>query len=284
MPDKPRKPWLAGVLTLVTRGLGHLYAGYPARGLILFGIEQFLVFAFAVAASIYTPDRYLLVLLVIIGLAFNVLCIVDAVDMAKTRKDHYETARYNRWFVYAGYVLVLSAGVSTVLSGAIKSYLIKAYHIPAASMEDTLLIGDHILVDQRTAAREPKRGDLVVFAYPEDPSKEFVKRVVAVEGDTVEIRDKVLLVNGSSVPEPYVVHNEPTIIPATENPRDNLAPVIVPAGSYFTMGDNRDRSYDSRFWGFVPSENVKGTVRSIYWSWDRTARAVRWDRIGMKVL
>jgi signal peptidase I len=151
-------------------------------------------------------------------------------------------------------------------------------------MEPTLLIGDHILVDKSKSAKNPKQGEIIVFEYPEDSTKDFVKRVVAIEGDTIEIKDKNLFVNGRQLQEPYIAHKESNIIPATDNPRDNLAPKVVPPGSYFTMGDNRDRSYDSRFWGFVPKDNVKGTVKNIYWSWDREKSAIRWDRIGNKVL
>lgn len=165
----------------------------------------------------------------------------------------------------------------------VRENVIKAYKIPAASMEPTLLIGDHILVDRSKASRAPNRGDLIVFKYPEDPSKEFVKRVVAVAGDTVELKDKVLLVNGKAIPEPYVVHKEKETIPATKNPRDNSPLQKIAADSYFVMGDNRDRSYDSRFWGTVSRDKINGTVKSIYWSWDGTNMSVRWDRIGKTV-
>lgn len=283
MTNKPRKPWIAGVLTFVTRGLGHLYAGNPKRGLILFGIEQCLVIALGISTIVYTPDIYSLLFFVAIGIGFAIFCIWDAVTISKTKKDLYELAKYNRWYAYLSYFIVMSLCVSTLISESVKANLVKAYKLPSGAMEDTLLIGDHILVDQRNSAREPHRGDLVVFEYPEDPTKDFIKRVVAIGGDTVEVRNKSLLVNSAAVTEPYVVHKEANLIPATENPRDNLAPKIVPAGSYFMMGDNRDRSYDSRFWGFVSKDKVKGTVKSIYWSWDREKGAIRWTRIGKKV-
>lgn len=125
---------------------------------------------------------------------------------------------------------------------------------------------------------------LSFFEYPEDPSKDFVKRVVAVGGDIVAIRNKELFVNNKPAKESYVVHKELGVIPASQNPRDNFGPSTVPEGYYFTMGDNRDRSYDSRFWGFVEKSKIKGTVRNIYWSWDRNKNEVRWNRIGTKVL
>lgn len=283
MANKPRKPWVAGVLTFVTRGLGHLYAGNPKRGLILFGIEQCLVIALGISTLVYTPDVYSLLLFVAIGIAFAIFCILDAVKIAKTKREQYELSKYNRWYAYVGYFIVMSLCISSLISEGVKANLVKAYKLPSGAMEDTLLIGDHILVDKRSPARQPQRSDIVIFEYPEDPTKDFIKRVVAIGGDTVEVKNKNVLVNGTAVTEPYVVHKEANIIPATENPRDNLAPKIVPAGSYFMMGDNRDRSYDSRFWGFVTKDKVKGTVKSIYWSWDREKGAVRWSRIGKKI-
>lgn len=98
------------------------------------------------------------------------------------------------------------------------------------------------------------------------------------------IKDKELFVNNKPVKESYIVHKEPDVVPASQNPRDNFGPATVPEGSYFMMGDNRDRSYDSRFWGFVEKSKIKGTVKNIYWSWDRKKIEVRWNRIGTKVL
>jgi len=281
--NKPRKPWIAGLLTLVTRGLGHLYAGSPKRGLILFTIEQCLVIALGISTIIYTPDIYSLLVFVVIGIGFAIFCILDAVKIAKTKREQYELSKYNRWYAYVGYFVVMSLCVSSLISEGVKANLVKAYKLPSGAMEDTLLIGDHVLVDQRKSAREPHRGDIVIFEYPEDPTKDFIKRVVAIGGDTIEIRNKNLFINGAPVTEPYVVHKEANTIPATENPRDNYGPKVVPAGSYFTMGDNRNRSYDSRFWGFVSKDKVKGAMRSIYWSWDREKGSVRWNRIGKKV-
>jgi len=151
-------------------------------------------------------------------------------------------------------------------------------------MEPTLLNGDHIFVDRRQTAKSPHRGDLIVFNFSGAPKIEMIKRVVAVEGDTVEIRNKVLIVNGKTITEPYAAYNQPYTIPANQSPRDNFGPHIIPASSYFVMGDNRDRSYDSRFWGVVPRDNIKGTVKSIYWSWDPQGLSTRWERVGMNVL
>jgi len=160
-------------------------------------------------------------------------------------------------------------------------------------MEPTLEIGDHILVNKFiygikipfTSIRlfpleKPKRGDVVVFIYPLDPGKDFIKRVVAVEGDTVQIINKKLIINGAEVPDPHAVYKDDTIFPAEVQKRDNFGPVTVPKGCLFVLGDNRDRSLDSRFWGFVPIEDLRGKAFIIYWSWNSQETSVRWKRIG----
>lgn len=124
---------------------------------------------------------------------------------------------------------------------------------------------------------------MVIFEYPKDPSKDFVKRVVAVSGDTVEIKDKQLIVNGNIIKEEYVVYTDVTTYPTITYPRDQFGPVTVPANSYFVMGDNRDHSLDSRFFGFVSKNMIRGTLKSIYWSYDRKISSIRWNRIGKKI-
>ena len=161
-------------------------------------------------------------------------------------------------------------------------------------MIETLQIGDHILVNKflygvkipfmdRTLfpIRKPHRLDIIVFKYPEDESKDFIKRVIGEPGDVIEVHDKVVYVNRRALIESYVIHRDPMTIPAgPQSPRDNLGPLTVPEDSYFVMGDNRDQSLDSRFWGFVPRPKIKGKAFMIYWSWDGPNTWVRWNRIG----
>ena len=183
--------------------------------------------------------------------------------------------------------------LAIVLALFIRTFVVQAFKIPSGSMKQTLMIGDHILVNKfiygvrlpvlrkmLIPVREPKRGDIIVFRFPEDPKKDFIKRVVGVAGDVIEIRNKRLFVNGEHVNHPYQVHTEPHIIPAGVQPRDNYGPVTVPPKSVFVMGDNRDHSYDSRFWGYVDLDEVKGEAFIIYWSWDKEDFGVRWKRIG----
>jgi signal peptidase I len=183
--------------------------------------------------------------------------------------------------------------VAVILALIIRTFIVQAFKIPSGSMEDTLAIGDHLLVNKFIYGmkipftdtrfwklRDPRRGDVMVFEYPEDPSKDFIKRVIGTPGDTVEVKDKKVYVNGQLYENPHEVHKEKDLFPKEQNPRDNMGPVKVPADSYFMMGDNRDRSYDSRFWGFVKSDKIKGLAFIKYWSWDNEHFRVRWRNIG----
>ena len=183
--------------------------------------------------------------------------------------------------------------IAVLMALVIRTFIVQAFKIPSGSMEDTLLIGDHLLVSKFIYGtkipfvdgkflkiRDPKRGDVIVFEYPEDPSKDFIKRVVGTPGDTVEVKEKKLFVNGQPYNNPHEVHKEKEIIPKEQNPRDNFGPFKVPENSYFVMGDNRDRSYDSRFWGVVPSDKIKGLAFIKYWSWDSEKFGVRFKNIG----
>ena len=184
--------------------------------------------------------------------------------------------------------------IAIILALIIRAFVVQAFKIPSGSMEDTLLIGDHLLVnkfiygpmipftDKRLfKIRDPQQGDVIVFEYPEDPSKDFIKRVVGTPGDTVQGVDKKIYVNGKLYQNPHEVHKEQDIIPKEQNPRDTFGPVKVPEGSYFVMGDNRDRSYDSRFWGTVKKEKIKGLAFIKYWSWENWR--VRWGSIGQLI-
>ena len=183
--------------------------------------------------------------------------------------------------------------VAIVLALFIRTFVIQAFKIPSGSMKNTLLIGDHILVNkfiygvkvpflQTTIVpiTNPKHEDIVVFKFPEDPSKDFIKRVIGVAGDVVEVRDKQVYVNSKLLNPDFGIHTDSYIFPASVQPRDNFGPVVVPSHSLFVIGDNRDQSYDSRFWGFVDLKAVKGKALIIYWSWDKDNFGVRWNRIG----
>jgi signal peptidase I len=184
--------------------------------------------------------------------------------------------------------------IAVVLALFIRTFVVQAFKIPTGSMEQNLLIGDHLLVNKfvfgpTVSAAERavlpmkaiKRQDVIVFKYPEEPERDFIKRVIGLPGETVELRNKRVFINGKQLDEPYVYFLEdPPPIPQDmgsnelqggSDPRIQYGPVTVPPGHYFVMGDNRDNSQDSRYWGFLPRENVKGRGLVIYWSYDPDA-------------
>lgn len=183
--------------------------------------------------------------------------------------------------------------IAVILALFIRTFVVQAFKIPSGSMKQTLLIGDHILVNKFIYGvkipfsditvipiKNPKRGDIIVFKFPEDLDKDFIKRVVGVSGDVVEIRNKQVYINNMLLNHDHGIHTDPHIIPGAFQSRDNFGPVTVPPASLFVLGDNRDHSYDSRFWGFVDLKAVKGKAFIIYWSWDNGSFRVRWNRLG----
>ncbi|MDH3390718.1 MAG: signal peptidase I [Desulfobulbaceae bacterium] len=183
--------------------------------------------------------------------------------------------------------------IALLLALFIRTFVVQAFKIPSGSMLNTLLIGDHILVNKFIygikdpfsgntwiPVKKPGRGDVIVFKYPLNPSQDYIKRVIGTEGDQIEIKNKKVYVNGEPQDDSYAIFLDSKIIPAGEQGRDNMELKTVPANSLFVMGDNRDNSYDSRFWNFVDLKAVKGKAFIFYWSWDKKNFSVRWNRIG----
>ena len=182
--------------------------------------------------------------------------------------------------------------IALLLALFIRTFVVQAFKIPSGSMKDTLLIGDHILVNKFLFGvknpfngntwipfKKPRRKDIIVFKYPQNPAQDYIKRVIGIEGDKIEIKNKKVYVNGVPQDEDYIILGD-EIQPANMQPRDNMSPITVPANSLFVMGDNRDNSYDSRFWKFVDLKAVKGKAFILYWSWNKEDFSVRWKRIG----
>ena len=185
--------------------------------------------------------------------------------------------------------------IAVVLALFIRSFVVQAFKIPSGSMEPTLLIGDHILVNKFIYGitipftdmkifqfTSPERSDVIVFIYPEDPSKDFIKRVVAVAGDKIQIKNKKIFINDKPFSDTHGYYSDSRVIRewSMGANRDNFGPVVVPPHSLFVMGDNRDKSYDSRFWGFVDINKVRGKAFLIYWSWERPFKNFRWRRLA----
>jgi len=179
-----------------------------------------------------------------------------------------------------------------VLTLFLRAFVIQAFRIPSASMQDTLLIGDFLFVNKfeygpripfthirLPGLRAPRRGDVIVFQFPQDPTKDFIKRCVATGGETLEVRNKQVYVDGKPLRESYAIHSDPSVRPAGYDYRDYFGPVTVAKGQMFMMGDNRDNSNDSRYWGQLEMDLVKGRAMFIYWSWDGERNWPRWNRI-----
>jgi signal peptidase I len=178
--------------------------------------------------------------------------------------------------------------IAVIFVNFARIFVFQAFKIPTGSMEDNLKIGDHIVVNKfiygptsptwqgMFPLRDIRRGDIIVFRYPLQPDTDFVKRVIGMPGDILDIHNKVVSINGKALDEPYVIHEDSTIYPpqpALPEPyrsRDQFGPYTVPSGQYFAMGDNRDRSSDSRYWGTVPRSMIKGRAFMVYWSFAST--------------
>ena len=173
--------------------------------------------------------------------------------------------------------------VAVILALFIRTFVVQAFKIPTGSMEPNLLVGDHLLVNKFVFAptlssserlvlpiRDIRRGDVVVFKFPEEPERDFIKRVIGLPGDTVEVRNRQVFINGQRLEEPYAHY----LFSVSDDEaggfdvRARYGPVTVPAAHYFMMGDNRDNSQDSRYWGFLPAHYVKGRALTIYWSFE----------------
>lgn len=183
--------------------------------------------------------------------------------------------------------------MALILALLLRAYVIEAFKIPSGSMIPTLLVGDHLLVnkmvygidlpfvdDKVLVYRDPELGDIIVFKYPKDPGKNFIKRVIGTGGDKVEIKNKVVYINGMKVEIDNIQHSDEDVLPANMSKRDNFGPIAVPEGKVFVLGDNRDDSHDSRYWGFVDLSEIKGKAMFIYWSWNGDRSRPRLKRIG----
>lgn len=270
-PAARRRPWVAGLLGLLFPGFGHLYIGKPWIGLaVVAGVDTLVL----LAAFFGLGTMAGMVALLVIGFGALIATAAHAFVRAK-RMATVELGWYNRWYslvsLYVGISIVLSQVWSTLI---VPNLRYRAFTLPTTSMEPTILRGDRFIVDT-WAYRDtlPQRGEIAIFRYPLAPDRDMLKRCVGVPGDDVEIVNKRLLVNGSAVLEPYAQHTDPQTYPSDVGPpsfssRDNLARLRLPAGGYFFLGDNRDTSLDSRFWGPVAASTITARPLYFYWSSD----------------
>lgn len=294
---KVRKPWIAFTLSSVCPGLGQLYNGNLPWALasLVVGV------IFALASTIFLFDDFAKLLWALgISLVIDTVFGIQAYLEAK-RKPAIELKPFQRWWIYVGFA-VLAYGLPDGY-GKIYPSRFLSFQIPSESMVPNLLVGDRLVADGWAYwNKEPKRGDIVVFDYPKDPSIKYVKRLVGLPGDEIEIRNDELYINGAIVKqrrssEPTLVSNGWSQVEFLEKlgdvehrlyrsqpsaPKD-FGPVKVPENKFFMMGDNRDRSSDSRFWGFVDRSQLIGKMAYIFFSWDTENTRIRFERIGKNV-
>jgi len=276
-PGRGRRA-IAFLLSLIQPGAGEFLVGSFRRGVIwavgVAGLGFALLFALPVGLAA-------LGLALTVGALGHVASAVDTLTLTGAR------ARWSLVLVGWGVLIVGNLAVDP-LTSLYRDHYAQAFTIPAGSMMDTLLVGDYILIDKSVYRREdPRRGDIVVFEYPHDERRDFIKRIVALPGEQIVIRAQQVFIDGRPLSEPYVrLSNRSaatSAVPTYCGYAYGCELTTVPAGSYFVMGDNRDNSQDSRYWGFVKREKIKGRAFAIYWSWDGDRHWLRWARLGRTI-
>ncbi len=200
---------------------------------------------------------------------------IDGLETTPKRSSSYKAKPQKP--LWREYIEVI--GLSLLAAILLRVFIVSAYRVDSNSMEETLMEGDYIFVNQMAYSFEkPQPGDVVVFKYPLNPTKDYIKRIIAIPGQTVEVVDKVIYIdNQLAEMQPNVKNSDPKVLPAQLSTRDNFGPVEVPEGQYFVMGDNRDISQDSRFWGMLPEANIKGKAIFVYWSWIPDQDVPHWN-------
>jgi len=276
-----RKPIIAALLSSVTPGLGQVYNGQMIKGIIFFCATNLLIVLLSFTGLQFS--FYGLAAIIMITLLFWLFIVLEAWFAAAKIKE-IRLKSYNKWYIYL-LIALLTFGIDFISTDfLVKDVLgIRGYRIQSGSMQPTLREGDYVMVNiKHHGSKKLQRGDLVVYKFPEDPTKEFLGRVIGLEGEKLEIRNKWVYVNNSPLQEDYKTHEDSRIFakkdfPDTDSIRDNYGPVIVPWGSCFVLGDNRDKSYDSRYWGFLPLKSITGKASYLYLSADiaRIGRSMR---------
>jgi len=269
---KKRNPFFSSFLSLLVPGLGQLYNGELKKA-VVFYMAQFAFFVppFVIGLQ-YTP-RGLFIILLIVALFYFFAMGEATISSFKFKKISLKP--YNKWYAYCLIIIsanLIAGGYNAIFRQSLIG--IKSFYLPSESNEPTLLIGDQVIVDLRK--KTPIKGTFVVFKSVDDPERVFLKRVIAVQGDVVGIKNKHVFVNNVMLNEPYSVHNDNKVIPKNVSSRDNFGPIQIPTGKVFVMGDNRDHSFDSRFFGPIDEGAIIGTPLYIYWARDK-------KRLGMQI-
>jgi len=277
--QKGRSPWLAGLLTLCVIGLGQVYNGEFRQGVkyYLGSLGLSMVTAFLV---LFLPFPMNLLSLVL-GFIYFIYIFLVSWKAAKSRKMNYILKPYNKSYIYIFLIFSCWYIVNPLFSQFTKDNIVHAYRVVATSMSPTILDGDHILVNELIYKLSmPHRLDVIVLKYPKNESQYFIKRIIGLPGETIQIHKKQCYINGKPFREQYVVHagNNTGSYPEL----DNFGPFRIPAGSFFVMGDNRDWSMDSRTFGPVRQKKILGRAFMIYWPGSSNGHPV-WPRLGKKI-
>ena len=275
---KRRKWWIAGLLNFFVSGLGQAYNGEVTKGLLFYSIIAtwsgltFSLTYYIMKYSITRLNVVFLFLFFFISLAAYLFIIIESIHVAQKTGEDHKVKRYNRWYIYLLVILIVS-GVNQIVSLAFNENVLKTYKIPSKSMMPAIEAGDYVICNQLYYRyNNPERGDLIIFKCPQDETLDYIKRVVAGPGDTIEIRGNDVFINGSNIEEPYAIYTQ------GNGYMHYFGPVTIGEGEYFVMGDNRNNSEDSRVWGSVKRDKIQGKAIFIYFSWDNDISA--WNFIG----
>ncbi len=266
MESKKRKPLLAALLSIITPGLGQVYNGQLIKGIIFCYIPLLFLSLLTLAGG---QDHFFGMIALLGFTAGAYLFIIGEAFFIARKKKEILLKSYNKWYYYLLFAVV-AFGINMITEDILKIDPFagtKAYKISSGAMLPTCLIGDHIIVDLKYyTEHNPKKGEIIVFEYPENPSRDFIKRIIATENDIIESKEKVIYINSAAVNEAYIQQVDSNIRPKGSDPRDNFGPFTVPKNKFFVMGDNRDQSYDSRYWGYVDRNQIRGKALYFYWS------------------
>jgi signal peptidase I len=266
---KKREPILAFFLSLVAPGLGHIYNGHLKEGVSF--LAGFLL-VYLMFSSLLLKF-YGMVCYVVIMVSLFLYILLDAL-LGAIKLRAIALKSHHKWYIYLAVFLLSSVVIRPLLGWTIKNYIVRAYKIPSSGMEPTLLVGDHLIANMRIYKSEkPKRGDIVIFEFSKDPSKDFIKRVIGIEDEKVEVIDNKIYINDQLLDDPWGYFGDGGStkgLPVLER----FGPVVVPKDSLFVLGDNRNNSQDSRFFGFVNIKQVKGKALYLYWAKDKSRIAM----------
>ena len=270
---KDRRPVIAFILSLIVSGLGQAYNVQPKKGLTLYVT---ILLLWALLIGVLGGNFY--GMLIAWAIIWGCYLFISFEALYSARRIGQVTLKgYNRWYVYAAIALIHGFVVYPLVSSAIKNNLYRAYKIPSGAMRPALIKGDNLIADMKYPGRdEPQREDIIIFEYPKDPSKFFIKRILGLPGEKIEIIGRKIYIDGRLFNDKYGYYETPKESWGSSTGKCAYCSVTVPNDHYFVLGDNRENSQDSRYWGFVPLESIRGKALYFYWAKDK-------NRVGMKL-